>query len=364
MTVLVRIVAALMYRFLSLFPPNYRREYQEERACVLRLALEERAAHGYLPLLRFCARELRDLPAAILRAHWREWRKKMNGSRQSASLSENGLKGWHLLWFVFPFLVTIIIPLAGLVGPGFWIPSVPLLIITVIVAVAGFTRGVPRWALPSLGLAISLANLLIMQATFMRAGGSDLLVRLKAVLWTDVMVERVLYALISNAVYLAPAVLILLLLALVAITLPGLPLLRDQLAQTWTVLPFLLYTTSLLTPFITTDVYQGLALYQLLFLLLLVIGAWFYLRASRPAVQMAALLVATLLCGVVLSLGIYLVYPQQSWIYRAGAFPRWWETLGPLLETAVRLAALVLLAVVARWQVGRSQASQVASLNP
>ncbi|MFW5941786.1 MAG: hypothetical protein ACOCXI_08290 [Chloroflexota bacterium] len=361
MIILVRIVAALMSRFLSLFPPNYRRQYQEERACVLRLALEERAAHGYLPLLLFCARELRDLPAAIWRAHWREWRQKMNRNQESETSIENGLRGWHLLWFVFPFLVTIMIPLAGLVGPGLWIPSVPLLVITIVVAVAGFTRGVPRWALPSLGLAIGLANLLIMQTTFMRAEGSDLLGRLKAVLWTDVMAERVLYALIANAIYLAPAVLILLLLALVASTLPGLPVLRDQLAEAWTVLPFLLYTTSLLTPFLTTDVYQGLARYQLLFLLLLVTGAWFYLRASRPALQMAALLVATLLCGAALSLGIYLVYPQQSWIYRAGAFPRWWETLMPVLESAVRLVALVLLAVAARWHVARFQHTELAT---
>lgn len=360
MTILVRLVATLLSRLLLLFPASYRREYGEERACVLGLALQEHAARGWLSLLRFCARELRDLPTAIVREHWREWRERMNGSQQSETSIDNGLRGWRLLWFVLPFLVTIMIPLAGLVGPGFWIPSVPLLVITIVVAVAGFTRGVPRWALPSLGLAIGLANLLIMQTTFMRAGGSGLLGRLKALLWTYVMAERVLYALIANAIYLAPAVLILLLLTLVASTLPGLPVLRDQLAKAWTVLPFLLYTTSLLTPFITTDVYQGLALYQLLFLLLLLTGAWFYLRASRPALQMAALLVATLLCGMVLSLGIYLVYPQQSWIYRAGAFPRWWETLGPLLETVVRLVALVLLAIAARWQVARFQHIELA----
>jgi hypothetical protein len=74
-------------------------------------------------------------------------------------------------------------------------------------------------------------------------------------------------------------------------------------------------------------------------------GAWLYLRSSRAPARLAALLVATLLAGVVLSLGIYQIYPAQSWVQEVGGgFPRWWEALIPLLNALALLVALGLTA--------------------
>jgi hypothetical protein len=85
------------------------------------------------------------------------------------------------------------------------------------------------------------------------------------------------------------------------------------------------------------------------FTLILAGGAWFYLRASRPASRMALLLVATVVSGLVLALGIYLIYPFQSWVNNAHIdFPRWWEGINPLIGVLAVLAFLYLTAGLGR----------------
>ncbi|MFW6068364.1 MAG: hypothetical protein ACOC9E_02150, partial [Chloroflexota bacterium] len=210
-----------------------------------------------------------------------------------------------------------------------------LLLLAIILAVTGLVRGLPQWALPALGLPIGFANLMLLMMMPLPGIG-----RLKAALWTDFMPSRVLYAVIVDSLMLIPVVLLLLL----AMLLPAAPTrfsFRERIARDWTLLPFLLYTTNLVSPF-TYDAYQGREPYQFLFVLTLLAGAWLYLRSSQPTVRLAALLAVTLLAGAVLALGIYLIFPQQSF---SGGFPRWWETLNPLLDALVRVVALYLLAM-------------------
>jgi hypothetical protein len=95
----------------------------------------------------------------------------------------------------------------------------------------------------------------------------------------------------------------------------------------------------------------------LLFELILLGGAWLYLRGSQPAARLTALMVATLLSGLALSLMVYLLYPHQDWVISGtgAGFPRWWETLGPLIESLACLAALGLMAALGS---GLSQGAQ------
>lgn len=261
----------------------------------------------------------------------------------SPQLTGKPLTGWHLLWFVVPFLVVVLNPLNGLVESiHVYVPVVPLLVLIIVLAVAGFGKGMPYWALPSVGLAIGFANLLIFGQF---VGAIPILTWLKAALWTVFMPSRVLYALIADALFLLPPLLVLLLLVLLTRILPALRPFGNLLRQEWTLLPFLFYTTNLITPLVAADGYSGLEVSQLLFVLILAVGTWLYLRVSQPTVRMGILLGATLLAGLTLALGIYLVYPNQSWVNGvSGNFPRWWETLVPLLETTVRLGVLCLLA--------------------
>jgi hypothetical protein len=259
-------------------------------------------------------------------------------------LKEETLAGRQLLLFLLPFIAVLIIPLGGLIQASFiLIPILGLLAVVLVLAIIGLAKSLPRWALPSLGLVISLVKLLAFTSLVYAAPG---LGRLKNYLWTDIP-GRVLYASILALLEWVLPVLLLVVLALLSKDLPALSAFRRRLGWDWTLLPFLLYTANLLAPFYA-DEYRGLEPYQLLFLLILAGGAWLYLRASRPLARLATLLVATLLTGLVLALGIYLVYPAQSWVHEAiVVFPRWWEALMPLLGTLALLVALCLTAAFA-----------------
>lgn len=337
-----RFVAACLVRVLALFPAGYRREYGDERAAVLQLAVAETAAGGWRPLLLFLLRELRDLPPALADEHWKAWRQTMDGNEPPAFLAGERMTGWQAFWFALPFLFLLILPIERQSGGGLWLIA-PLLLLglTIVLTVAGLVRGLPTWALPGLGLAIGFVDLLLLRGMVWGLPGW---MGIKASLWTASMPERVLYALIHNAAGMVPVVLLLLLLALLLPAFPGRRSLRQRLAHDWTLLPFLLYTTFLLTPFVY-DAYQGFEPATLVFLLLMAAGAWLYLRARRPGARLAILLAATLVAGAVLALGVYLIFPAQSF---GGGFPRWWETLMPLVDALVKVGALVLLALLSR----------------
>ena len=158
MTFLVRVTFALLRASLALYPARYRREYSEERACVLQLALEEAAAGGWLCLLSFCLREWRDLPLALLREHIKEWRLRMGKNNVDIQvIREPG----YVIWVgVFPFV------LLGLMVASFEVPNgwgnqafiqalkgllmfggyLVMLVGLLLGALAGF----PRWSFPYL----------------------------------------------------------------------------------------------------------------------------------------------------------------------------------------------------------------------
>jgi hypothetical protein len=345
MTSLERIVSALLHASLALYPARYRREYGEECASVLQLALDEAAAGGWLCLLGFCARECRDLPLALLREHSREWKLRMNSVHPASSMTDESLSIRQVLLFLVPFLVVFITSLGEWTGSNFWvIPILGLLAVVVVVTIAGLIKGFPRWALSSLGLVISIANLFTFNSLMVWA--EPILGRLKHFLWTDFIPGRILYALIAEVFSLMPTFALLVALALLSCVLPALSSFRQRLGQDWTLLPFLLYSTRLLAPFYA-DAYRGLEPYQILFTLIMAGGAWFYLRTSHPLRRMALLPVATLLSGLVLALGIYLIYPVQTWVIEAiTSFPRWWEGLNPLLSVLAMLAVLYLTAAL------------------
>jgi hypothetical protein len=258
--------------------------------------------------------------------------------------SADALAGRQYLWFLLPFLAALVASFMEVVPSRFIAILVVilfygLLVLLLGVAVAGMVKSLPLWALPTLGLVVSLFTLLLLSDRTPGLGG------LREILWTGFMPGRVLYALIAD--FYRPGMVMLLLagLALLSTRLPALSAFRQRLGRDWTLLPLMLYTSILFIPPFY-DPYRGREPYELLFYLIVLGGIWLYLRGSRPATRLAALLVATLLSGLVLFLMVYLLYPQQDWVISGtgAGFPRWWETLGPLLESLAFLAALGLMA--------------------
>lgn len=347
MTFLVRIASKLLLASLLLYPVRYRREYGEERASILQLALDESASSGWGPLLHFCGRELRDLPLSLIREHVKEWRLSMDEIQQTTSMPEDNLSARQYLFFLVPFLAVLAFPFRNWLGSNFWaIPIIGLLVSTLILLIAGLIKNLPRWALPSLGLALSILHLLLFQSLVFATPG---LTQLKNFLWTDFIPGRMLYALILAILDMVPTLLLLVVLAYLANQLPILTTFRQRLGRDWTLLPFLLYASNLLDPFYA-DPYRGLEPFELLFILILAGGAWFYLRTSLLSNRLKTLLVATLLSGLVLALGIYLLYPAQTWANDVITdFPRWWEGMIPLLDTLVMLVGIYLIAVFGKF---------------
>ena len=160
MTALRRLAAALLQGALALYPPRYRGDYGPEHACVLELALADAAAHGRMPLLVFCAREGRDLPGALLREHAKEWRLKMNASLQAAPAAERPLNVRQAALFLIPFGIYLLFNLIGMsqlnLSP---VPFFGLLALVGLIAIFGLFKNLPRWALPSFGLALAILRL-------------------------------------------------------------------------------------------------------------------------------------------------------------------------------------------------------------
>jgi hypothetical protein len=103
-------MSTLLRTLLALYPARYHRKYGEERYRVLQLALEEAAIDGQLPLLRFCGRELRDLPLSLIREHIREWRRRMESNDTDL---QNIREPGYTLWVgIFPFVLLSIMAVA------------------------------------------------------------------------------------------------------------------------------------------------------------------------------------------------------------------------------------------------------------
>jgi hypothetical protein len=106
------------------------------------------------------------------------------------------------------------------------------------------------------------------------------------------------------------------------------------------------------------DEYRGLGPYQLASLAVLMGGALAYLRPAKSWSRLLTLLGALGLSLGLLSLGIYRLYPEQSWAIHT-TFPRWWEAIYPLIQgtaiaTLMGVPAIPMLLTFGKSQLARA----------
>ncbi|MGE5265013.1 MAG: hypothetical protein ACM3S0_16655 [Acidobacteriota bacterium] len=94
-------IYALLLRF---YPPRFRREFEAEMIQVMDEAVAATAKRGWLALTVLCLRELRDLPPAVLLAHWYERRIRKVETRMKTRGDERSPWGETLVG-VLPFLI-------------------------------------------------------------------------------------------------------------------------------------------------------------------------------------------------------------------------------------------------------------------
>ena len=347
-------VVVAYLRLLRLFPRSYHAEYSEELEFIIRQTVEEAARQGRLPLVRLAWRELHDLPKAALRAHVKERRRIMETGTPGNPL-EDTAAGWNLLIVFVPFLMAIAIPLLNLAGRFVHVGDFEVLILLVgllgvlmyLVIIAGFAKGLPRWSMPSAGLLVSIAGYRIFTA------------------WIDAtppqfhlstVSEEVIYTAVMGFLFYGHMLFLSALLVLVAARVRPMRSFYGRVRQDWSLISFLLYSGALVALLLGFGRYQGSEPYQFAGLLILAVGAWFYLRLSRPGARLGALLVAVALTMGLVGMGKYLLYPHQAWIVH-NTFPRWWEAFVPLIDGAVLLLVIAAPAVLKLFPVNSGQVS-------
>jgi hypothetical protein len=100
---------------------------------------------------------------------------------------------------------------------------------------------------------------------------------------------------------------------------------------------------------LNSDPYRGLEPYEATSALLLAAGAALFVLAPKRWQRLLVLVAALLLAHPLLSLGVYQIFPAQTFA-RTDPSSRLWETLWPVLELPV-LVALVCLPAL--WPVRR-----------
>jgi hypothetical protein len=331
---------------LALFPAAYREEYGEELAYAIRASVADAGARGRRALASLAWRELRDLPPALLAAHLVALEGRAMKLQAGRYLPDGPIRSYLLAALFVPFVFPLAMTLPSTVAAGnpVWnlrLHNVLFLVLGLAVlatAVAGLVKGFPVWALPTLGVLLFIGWFSI---RWMAQGVILIALRPPGHYWPDAIPARLAQQAGLDAVFLGIGVLMAAL--LLALFRP----LRRRAWRDWSSLSFLLYGMAIPYLFLN-DPYRGLEPYEAGSAVLLAAGAAVFVLAPQRRQRLLALLVALLLAHSVLSLGIYRIFPAQTFA-RPGPSFRLWETLQPVLELPVLVALLCLPALRALW---------------
>jgi len=287
---------------------------------------------GLLSLLRLCLRELRDLPGAIAREYRRARRNRIM-SRKSFLIPEFG--SWReSLFALAPFLLLgVLPPLLSIVNMPYVHTRVAgsfalgLLGLLLCLGIAGVIKSLPRWALPYLGLVLSILSVYV----FGRAlSGLYYVFVSQGDPW---FARQVVYQGQCWVGMLVAAVVIVVAAAALSFLRPFYRRIRDD----WTLLSFGLYGGALFALFITLDDYAGEEIYRLTSVLLLASGGWGYLRARRSWQRALILFVAFTLAMAVAAGGKAILYSSPDW-----PGPRYFTPQSEAMSTVIMWAWLAI----------------------
>ena len=147
MSDVLQTIMALYRQSLELYPVSFRAEFAGEMQEVFANAVSEAAQRDAMSLARVCLRELRDLPASLVREHWYALIAKgvaMSETRQPGSWKDAVLAGLpHLLVVVLALLPlgtvkngSTVYPVFLFILPGFILAALAL----------AWRHGWPRWS--------------------------------------------------------------------------------------------------------------------------------------------------------------------------------------------------------------------------
>lgn len=255
-----------------------------------------------------------------------------------AHLPDGPFKYWQLaavfLPFFFPMLWVALELLAeGIFTSLIWGVGVVFLGLLIIVWITGLIKEFPIWTLPSLGLILFVFS----GSLYVVSRGATLTV-LRPVwgsFWPDSILLRLLMYAWFNLIYIAIVALIMMI--VLAFSKPLLQLARKD----WSLLSFFMYTLAIPYIILNRDEFQGLEPYQLISILILVVGAVFFVILPARRTRLLGLLASTFIALTTMSLGLYQIYPTQEFAAPILSF-RVWEALQPILNLPALLIILCL----------------------
>ncbi len=325
-------------------------------------ALEEAHAMSEQALWVLALRELRDLPRLALRERWRARKQPRYFPAGNSLPAEPPLPRWAL-WtslslFVIPALLLLVVRylhptfssiLAALFG-GLLIAAL----------VAGLIKGLPRWSLPFLGVAISLAGIYLVQTRLMSALDQTWSPLYQRLTQTGQLLPRLTWQLILSGTFCLSILLVLLGLLLILKLFPPTRSFFDRLLEDRTQISFILFGAVLLIALIDFDEYRYDELFTAALLLALAAGAWGYLRAGSKGRRILALLAGVTVAFVILGVAKFFLVPLQDWPgwfdHYSPESERWFESLREI-ATWFWMVVMLLIPMVVRRRPGQVAAN-------
>jgi hypothetical protein len=305
-------LAARVYRvLLAFYPAEFRAEFGEEMQDVFATALR----NGERPWRLFW-REVRDWPGAIGRAYLETKkgnRTMENGSNSSTSRARSETL-ITLALFVLPAVPAILKFIFGYqavinsIGSGL---TIGLLVFVAVVLVLGVLKGVPRWSVPFLGVAVMA--LAMLELSWRIWGLFYQSVQSAIGYYTDTLQVHVLYStLMVGFFWLTAFVAVVTLVTLLAIW-PRTRRLAQTIRRDWTLLSFMLYSGVVFALLLVFEEYRYDEPWKIACWASLALGAWAYLRSGSSGKRILALLVGVTLAYWIAAIGKWYLVPLQSW---------------------------------------------------
>jgi hypothetical protein len=268
-------------------------------------------------LIFFAWRELRDLPWAALQAHLFE-RRRMMKNLPGAYLPGEPVIRWRmaavLLPFLFPLVFTLLsessnLMIGNILDTIIIIMLFIMLLLILGTAVLGGFKGLPTWSLPALGIPLFIAGFFLMPLGF-------------NIPWPADLPSKVAVQIIRGTILPASFALMSVILMLLFTSF------SKRIQQDWSILTFLLFG-SLTLHLVLNDPYRGLAPYEAGGFLIMGAGAYLFLIVPKRWQRLGVLLLAVLLAFALQAVGVYTIYPDQT--FASNQDGRMWETVQPLL---------------------------------
>lgn len=295
---------------IRLYPQPFQETYAEELTAVFALQLQAQEAAGTLPLIKTALCELRDLPPSILAAFLRERRRHKMKLSLNHWFSNNTGSERELLLAALPFLLIGFIP--GLLSSIPAIQNLPqmvggiilgtLFLVLAALGVIGLLVELPRWSLTYAGISLTLLALSTIISPNLW-GGLPLPAN-----WPVWSLNALLFGAFLIALALSTGIVL-----WAARHIQIMKPFANNIRNDRSLLSFMMFAGAYVLVVAHYEDLPESGFYLIGSSLMMVAGAWVYLRAEKLSAKLWALVVANLLGNAITLAANLTLFPSPVW---------------------------------------------------